>query len=243
MKVVIREPADGEPVRGYLPLVRETDGVWHAITDRPVPTAEDAVDICIEHLHTAVWKLTADAQEVFERLQNLQHNLRRLRQSPGKGDRVIVRGQRCPVAEDRSIVMPPDDRDETGPWPMPGLAIDVPIDAALTDLLRRATGEPDASRERLLHLIGDMLEQEPTDLLLAVGETAPDQLGRVAELMFAVGQARGWRSGWARASHDGVVQRAIDDESPASQSAHSDLGDAEDRPVGQQGNGDDNEST
>lgn len=53
MKVFIREPADGETVRGYLPLNREADGAWHAITMRPVATAEAAVEVCIDHLQTS----------------------------------------------------------------------------------------------------------------------------------------------------------------------------------------------
>lgn len=186
----------------------------------------------------------------------MQHDLQRLRDGPGERDRVIVRGQECPVAEGGSIAMPPDPGrphgertgEKTGPWSMAGLPGDIPVDGALIDILRRATGEHDMSRERVLAMAGDMIEQEPIELLLAVAETAPDELGRVAQLIVAVGQSRGERSVWARereqrararardgahegaprgdAPADGVVWRVIDDEASARDPVRSGVGEA-----------------
>lgn len=58
--------------------------------------------------------------------------------------------------------------------------------------------ESGLSRERVLQMIGDVIRDEPMEFILAVAETAPDQLGRAAELLAAVYRARGERSSWVQ---------------------------------------------
>jgi len=152
MRTFIRETVNGEPVRGFLPLYQRSSGYWHAITDDPVATVEQAEDLCIDHLVEEMKDLRADAQELVERIQRLENSLNRLRDVPGVLDQVFFRGQEWIVDGDGSVRLP-GERQGPGARESPGGSHD-----------RSAADSCRASGERSGDEPGDLSGEEPAEV-------------------------------------------------------------------------------
>ena len=88
MIVLIRETADGETVRGYLPLFQHRSGVWYAITTEPLATADQAVAYCEDELRAQTRIAARDFLRLWERIQRVARGRDRIDDRPGPGDRV-----------------------------------------------------------------------------------------------------------------------------------------------------------
>ena len=167
---------------------RLESGDWVPVTGRLELTIAAAAESCVSAVRQDIYEL----QELSSsRLAQLYDQLGRLYDGPTQADRIRILGQPCVVGQGGNISMPEISRP-TRARPQ----LDITLDELLYQALRRATGQQDLCRARALRLIIDLAQNQPLELLLAVGSTTPDQVGPLAELMVEVGQRLGVTTGF-----------------------------------------------
>ena len=205
MIVVIWGALDDSSSCGFLAMRRLESGDWVPVTGSLEMTVAAVAELCVSVMRQESMELR---ELSASRLERLYDQLARLYDGPTQADRTRIRGQPCAVDQDSRI-----SRPETSEPTRARAQLDLTVDESLYQALCRATGQQNLCRARALRLFIDLVQNQPFELLLAVGNTTPDQVGPLAELMVEIGQRLGVTTGFEPA--DGAEEPPKDaDEAP-----------------------------